>query len=122
MIKHPRFQASICAALLSFSVFSSAQAVRKTLIWTAPTTNTDNTPAVVDNYNLYRSVDGGVTFTKLAIMNGTITTFADPNVPSGRICYEVTAMNGMGESARSNRACFSLPTAPPSPPTALSGN
>ena len=98
-----------------------AWALTRTLTWQAPTTNTDGTPAVVATYAMYRSSDGGVTFVKqLPLIPGTTLTYTDPNVPTGEFCYEVTASNANGESARSNRVCFSVPAAVPNAPTALS--
>lgn len=105
----------VCVLAVAASV-SHAQAVSRTFLWDAPTQNTDGTPAVVDGYTVYRSVDNGVTFSKLGSTAALITTFTDPSVPAGQLCYQVTDFNLLGESAASNRVCFQVPTAKGKPP------
>lgn len=100
-----------------------AVALTKTLAWNASTLNTDGTPATIIGYKLYRSSDNGATFLKEFPMTGaTILTFTDTAVPVGQICYEVTALNANGESARSNRVCFLVSESVPNAPTNLREN
>jgi hypothetical protein len=73
----------------------------------------------VDSYTIYRSVDGGETFSVLQTMPGTIFTMSDTNLPQGTVCYEAKARNMKGEGAASNRLCFQVPTASPGAPTDL---
>jgi hypothetical protein len=90
-----------------------------TFAWNAPLTNADGSPAVIDNYVLYRSVDGGSTFMVLQTLPATVLTTSDPSIPNGTVCYQVTARNLKGESGPSNRLCFQVPTAVPMAPTNL---
>ena len=100
-------------------------AVVLSFTWTPPTTNTDGSPAVVQTYTMYRSTDGGATFSKLTCIElgidpnllGLVCT--DGSVTVGADCYQVTASNLVGESKPSNRLCFQVPGAQPSNPTNL---
>ena len=106
--------------ILGIVQLAGAANVARTLSWQAVTTNADGTPAVVTGYTMYRSSDNGVTFTKQIPNTGaSVVTWTDTNVPTGNICYEVTALNAAGESTRSNRVCFSMPSAVPQAPTGL---
>ena len=98
-----------------------AAMISRTLTWSAVTTNTDGTPAALTGYQMYRSTDNGMTFVKQtpAVAPNTLT-WTDQNVPPGNICYEVAALNAVGESSRSNRVCFSMPTSLPNAPVGLS--
>ena len=100
---------------------SSVQAVTRTFTWNASITSTGNPDPLVTGYKMYRSTDNGMTFVaQLPTTAATVLTWTDPNVPTGTICYEVVAINAAGESARSNRVCFSMPGAVPRAPEALS--
>ncbi len=69
-----------------------------TLTWQAPA---DNGGAAIINYNVYR---GTASANKLLIATiGNILTFADIGVTNNQqVFYEITAVNSVGESARSN--------------------
>jgi hypothetical protein len=96
------------------------QAFGLTLNWDVPLSNQDgSTPAMVDSYEIYRSVDGGGTFTLFQTLPKTILTTSDTDVPTGTICYEARAANLKGEGPASNRLCFQVPNAKPSAPSNL---
>jgi len=116
MVRH----VSIWIMLILGVAVIEAQALTRTLAWEAPLTNTDGTPVAVTGYTMYRSVNGATFIKQGPMLGATTLTYTDPDVPTGDICYEVTAQNANGESARSNRACFSVPQAVPNPPTNLS--
>jgi hypothetical protein len=67
--------------------------------WQPPLTGT----AV--SYNVYRQVAGGA-FTKLNAAPVTTTSYADANPPSNSLCYQVTAVDALGqEGTASDPAC-----------------
>ena len=118
---------ALSSLLLGGGRVSHAQApdpqatVSRTLAWNAVVTNTDGTPAALTGYQMYRSTDNGGTFAKqLPVIPPSVLVWTDAAVPAGNICYEVAAMNAVGESTRSNRVCFSMPTSIPNAPTGLS--
>jgi len=67
------------------------------LTWTAPTSNGGS---AITGYRIYRGTATG-TETLLATV-GNVTTWTDTSASSGTYFYEVTAVNAVGESARSN--------------------
>jgi len=92
------------------------------LSWTAPS----NGGSAITGYNIYR---GGSSGTETLLTRvGTGTTYADSSVTNGTpYFYEVTAVNGVGEGARSNEATATpqVVITAPSAPTSLaatSGN
>src|SRR5712664_2617661 len=67
------------------------------------------------SYNLYRSVNGGA-YTLLNTNPITTTSYTDSSLTNGTpYCYEATAVNSSGESAKSSPAC-ATPQPPPPPP------
>jgi hypothetical protein len=68
------------------------------------------------SYNLYRSVNGGA-YSQLNTSPITMTSYTDSSLTNGTpYCYEATAVNSFGESAKSSPVC-ATPQPPPSPPT-----
>src|SRR5215831_10613145 len=110
--------------LIGYQLRSDA-AVTLTFTWTPPTTDVDGAPAVIGFYTMYRSTDGGVTYSKFPCSEQVSDTnllgllCTDPSLPTGTDCYQVTASNLVGESTPSNRLCFQVPGAKPSSPTNL---
>jgi fibronectin type 3 domain-containing protein len=67
------------------------------------------------SYNLYRSVNGAA-YSQLNTSPITTTSYTDIGLTNGTpYCYEVTAVNSSGESAKSSPAC-ATPQPPPPPP------
>jgi hypothetical protein len=67
------------------------------------------------SYNLYRSVNGGA-YSQLNTSPITTTSYTDSGLTNGTpYCYEATAVNSSGESAKSSPAC-ATPQPPPPPP------
>jgi len=67
------------------------------------------------SYNLYRSVNGGA-YTLLNTSPITTTSYTDSSLTNGTpYCYEATAVNSSGESAKSSPACATPQPPPPSP-------
>jgi fibronectin type 3 domain-containing protein len=82
------------------------------LSWTAPASG----GSAITGYRIYRSTSTGteVLFTSV----GTATSYTDTAVANGTTYfYQVTALNSVGEGARSNEAS-ARPTAPASAPSA----
>src|SRR6266849_5509265 len=68
------------------------------------------------SYNLYRPVNGGA-YTLLNTSPITTTSYTDSGLTNGTpYCYEATAVNSSGESAKSSPVC-ATPQPPPPPPT-----
>src|SRR5260370_14057853 len=68
------------------------------------------------SYNLYRSVNGGA-YSQLNTSPITTTSYTDSGLTNGTpYCYEATAMNSSGETAKSRPVC-ATPQPPPPPPT-----
>lgn len=89
--------------------------------WTAPTKNTDGSAiASTITYNVYQGPQGG-TFTMVQTgLKGTSAVIS-AGLPAGSTqCFYVTAVTNLGESAPSNSACVSIPSAKPNAPTNLS--
>lgn len=84
---------------------------QNSLSWTAPASNGGS---AITGYNIYRgTVSGGESSTPIA-SDITSTSFNDASVTNGQTYYyQVTAVNSVGESARSNEAS-ATPTAPAS--------
>jgi hypothetical protein len=75
-----------------------------------------NTSTGAASYNLYRSVNGGA-YSQLNTSPITTTSYTDSGLTNGTsYCYEATAVNSSGESAKSSPAC-ATPQPPPPPPT-----
>ncbi|MEX0967336.1 MAG: PKD domain-containing protein [Bacteroidia bacterium] len=55
-------------------------------------------------YRVFRS-DGGM-FTEIALLNGTGTTYTDPNLCGMEYCYYVVAYHPLGYASASNRTCI----------------
>ena len=77
------------------------------LNWDAPSGSTDP----VAGYNVYRSTDGGASFTKLNTSPDTQADYSDTTVQSGAsYVYQVTSVDASGvESAPSNQFPLSVP-------------
>src|SRR5437773_400457 len=75
-----------------------------------------NISAGATSYNLYRSVNGGA-YSQLNSSPITTTSYTDTGLTNGtQYCYEATAVNSSGESAKSTSAC-ATPQQPPPPPS-----
>jgi len=88
------------------------------LTWTAPA----NGGSAITGYRIYRSTSTGTE--SLLTSVGTATSYSDTAVVNGTTYfYQVTALNNVGEGARSNESS-ARPTAPASVPSAptLSAN
>jgi hypothetical protein len=71
-----------------------------------------------DGFHLYRSNDGGASWTPVegVPITPNLTGWSESGLPSEQqVCYRVTAFNTLGESPPSNTAC----TTPPGAPTGL---
>jgi hypothetical protein len=67
------------------------------------------------SYNLYRSVNGGA-YSQLNTSPITTISYTDSGLTNGTpYCYEATAVNSSGESAKSSPVC-ATPQPPPPPP------
>lgn len=92
------------------------------IAWTAPTTNTDNTPATETlNYNLYQGLQGATLVkvqTGIAGLTATVTAGLTPGTTQ---CFAVTAVNTTtgAESAQSAQACGAIPLPSPGMPTQI---
>lgn len=76
------------------------------------------TPGAGDQgFNVYRSDDGGVSFTKIAAsLPASPATYDDTTVQGGKsYVYQVTGFDASGESAPSNQATASVPSGPGAP-------
>jgi uncharacterized protein YxeA len=94
---------SLLVALLLFA--SPAWALQAQLSWTDNSNNESG-------FKVYRSPDGTAPFVQIGSTAANVASFSDASAAAGN-CYEVTAFNAAGESARSNRACVvAVPAAP----------
>lgn len=118
-MKRASFLGTLAALTSMLTLAPPAFALSKTLAWDAPTTNTDGTPATVESYTLYRMTPAVPGMLKLMAVPGTVKQVTDTNVPTGIVCYEVTATNQVKESDPSERLCLVLPSAKPNPPPNL---
>jgi hypothetical protein len=111
------YRFGVALAVLALLV-SQAHAVTKTLTWDPVTTDTSGNPTTIDHYTLYRSVNGGISFSILGTVPGAAVPLevTDANVPLGNICYQATATNAAGEGAASNRLCFQVSASKPQSP------
>ncbi len=78
------------------------------VMWTAAA-------GTIDGYNIYRQLDGG-SFDKI---NGSLIAaldFTDPAPPTGNVCYDVRAQQGVLESGPSTASCLAFAPPPPPPP------
>ncbi len=77
-----------------------------------------NATANTTAYNVYRSVNGG-TFGQI-VAGLTSPAYTDTGLTNGtQYCYEVTAVNPIGEGAASSPQCATPQTQPPPAPTGL---
>lgn len=96
-----------------------------TISWTAPTTNTDNSPLTdLASYNLYSAI-GTVAPKLLATIKAPATSYATAPLAPGFYSFSVTAVNAAGaESDKSAIVSITLPLpiplkpSPPSKPVA----
>lgn len=79
------------------------------LTWDAPTGGSDPNP--VAGYNVYRSPNGGATYSQIGSTNASQTSFMDSTVASGQAYeYEVKAYDSVGnESPASNSTSVTVP-------------
>ncbi len=78
-----------------------------TLLWAAPTTNTDGSPADVTGYRIYFGTESG-RYTN-TIDAGNTTTYTLTNLSPGTYYFAVTAYNASGnESAYSDEVSKSI--------------
>jgi hypothetical protein len=74
------------------------------IFWAASTTGN------VTGYNVYRSTQSGGPYSLVGSTGAAVTTFADPNAPSGNtFFYVVRAVAGGVESVNSNEVSVTLP-------------
>jgi fibronectin type 3 domain-containing protein len=87
------------------------------LSWSVPA----NGGSAITGYNVYRgSTSGGEAL--LGSVGATTTTYTDTAIVTGTAYYyEVTATNGIGESARSNERVAAPATTPAPPVLSLTG-
>jgi len=95
---------TIVLVFIICAMASSAGAA--TLIWTD---NSDNEAG----FKIYKSPTATGQMTEIAQVGANVTTFSDPSGATDN-CYQVSAFNAAGESAKSNVACVPL-TAPAAP-------
>src|SRR5207245_1349488 len=87
---------------------------RVTLSWQAPSSNGGS---VITYYKIYKSTSSGTEV--YLTTRGNVTSYTDLAVTNGiTYFYQVTALNSVGESPRSNEAS-AIPPAPPSAPQNL---
>jgi hypothetical protein len=76
-----------------------------------------------DGFKLYRSADGGATFSRIATLGANVASYSDTGRAAGTTYYyRVLAYNASGNSANSNTAgatTFAAPTTKPNAPTNL---
>ncbi|HME51114.1 MAG TPA: fibronectin type III domain-containing protein [Candidatus Lokiarchaeia archaeon] len=83
------------------------------LIWVAPS---NNGGSAITNYRIYRGTSSG--FETLLTTLGVVLTYTNTGLTNGQLYYyQVSAMNAMGEGARSSEASV-WPQAAPTPPSA----
>jgi fibronectin type 3 domain-containing protein len=82
------------------------------LTWNQPNVGCSGTQSCT--YNIYRGPTSG---SETKIVSGVVgQTYTDTNVTRGlSYCWEVTASNGVGESALSNEVCATIPVVPSAP-------
>lgn len=117
-------RAIVIGLFLSVAAFAFAET--NTLTWVD---NSGNDPKVNDQeegFKIYRSINGGP-FTALpTVAAANVASFTDNIAATNidqQVCYQVTAVNGAGESAPSNQACKligRLPWVIPASPTQAS--
>jgi fibronectin type 3 domain-containing protein len=105
--------AAMAATVPGAPVLSATAGTNSTVLtWTTPGTG----GSAITGFNVYRGTASGAE-TLLASVGPTTTTYADTGIAPGTTdYYEVTAVNGVGESARSNeKAATVAATAPIAP-------
>jgi cellulose 1,4-beta-cellobiosidase len=110
-----------CSSSPQKSLSLKATAHSVTLAWTQGTV-ASGSPAITGN-NVYRGTTSGAE-TMLISLTSPAATYVDGTVAAGTTYfYEVTAVNSVGESAKSNEASATVPvaTTAPNPPTGLTG-
>ena len=99
----------IIASLLSANAVLAATV---TLVWDAPTTNTDDTPITyfAGDYTLYRAtVSGGPYIPRPYQRSGSEITIQSISINPGSYCWVATASNTLGnESGYSNEVCKTI--------------
>ena len=88
------------------------------LTWTAPTQNTDGSAITLPlTYKVYGGVQGAA---KAVLATVSTLGYTDNAAPNGvTYCYQVSAVAGGQESAKTVEACKVMPPAVPNPPTNL---
>lgn len=98
-----------------------AQAPSVTLTWTAPTQNTDGTAITQSlTYNVYQGPKGAEAATPVATGVTALTWSGTAGLqPGTTVCWEVTAQDSGGESAKSAEVCKTFAPSVPNPPSNL---
>jgi hypothetical protein len=95
---------------------AAASPPQVTVVWTAPTGNTDGTPISTPiSYNLYQGLTGALAKVATAI-SGTTATVMSGLTQGTNQCFAVTAVVNGIESAQSNVACGLIPFSTPNAP------
>jgi subtilisin len=82
------------------------------LAWSAPSSNGG---ASITNYKIYRgTVAGGEATTAIATV-GNVTSYDDSGLAAGTYFYQVSAVNSVGEGAKSDELSGTATTPPPTP-------
>lgn len=93
-----------------------------TLSWTAPTQNTDGTPATdLAGFKFYYgNTSGGPYPNEVDLQDPAATTYVIDNLVAGDYFFVATAYNTAGvESDRTNEVTKTIAQAPPNPPAGL---
>jgi hypothetical protein len=107
------FLALCCGLALAASTESAS------LVWTAPTANTDGSAITATlTYNIYQGPSGALVKVQSAV-SGTTATVTSGLTAGSVQCFAVTAIENGVESAQSNSACVTIPSPSPAAPTNL---
>jgi hypothetical protein len=107
-----RILALVAAMILSGNV-ANAQVVRNANFALTWQDNSDNEQGFV----VY--VKEGTNYTEIARVNADVTTYQHntSGVEGSSVCFAISAYNAVGESAKSNDACASVPSIIPDAPS-----